>query len=154
MQSPENLSGKHLPLSSPKPFRLQTQQRPLESIKGSCKCPPRLALYQHLLPPPCLLWKDRHEQAHGESRLPPWETPGVKTKKGNCKSCSQAPRSQNPKRNLENRECVFPQNTRLAHTAVGTLQVHVQRGHRPLLQLLVQNVYDGELDCWLEEHYR
>lgn len=70
---------------------------------------------------------------------------------GNARSKEKERKSQelqpgspqpNPKRNLENTERVFLQNTKLAHTAVGPLEVHMQRGHCPGLQFLVWNVYD------------
>lgn len=142
MQSLESLSGKDLPLSSSKPFRWQTQKRPLETVQGSFKSPPRLTLYQHSLPPPCLVWKYRHEQAHGQSWLPSRKMPGVKKKEGNHKSCNQAPHSPNTQRNLESREHVLLQNTKLAHTAEGPLEIDMQMGHRLGLQLLVWNIYD------------
>lgn len=141
MQSPESLSGKDLPLSSPKPSRLQTQERSLESIKGSWKCPPRLTLNQHLLPPPCLVWKYRHERAPGESQLPPWEMAGVRKKEG--KSQELQPGSPQPKpqeKPGKQRTCFPPKHKVGTHswavTEGGTVE-HVQRGHRPGLQLLV-----------------
>jgi len=90
-----------------------------------------------LAAPACLPWKYRHDQAHEEGRLTPRGTPAVKKMKGNHKSCGQAPYSPNPERNLENKEGVLLQNTKLAHTAVGPQEVHVQRGRHPGLQLLV-----------------
>lgn len=136
MQSPERLSGKDLPLSSPKLFRLQTQERPLESIKGSCKSLPRLTVSQHLLSPPCLVEQCRYGQDSGERRLSPWETPGVKKEKKNPRSCNQSPHHPNTRGNLDNRKYVFLQNTNLAYKAVGLLDMHMQRAHHPGLQLL------------------
>lgn len=108
MQSPESLSEKDLPLSSLKPFRLQTQERPLESIKGSCKCLPRLTVSQHLLTPPCLVKQYRHEQDSGERRLPPWEALGVKKEEENLRNCSQSPYRPKTRGNLENRKTCLP----------------------------------------------
>lgn len=124
MQSPESLSGKDLPLSSPKPFRLQTQKRPLESIKGSCKCLPRLTVSQHLLSHPCLMKQHRHEQDSGERRLPPWETLGVKKEEENPRSCNQSPHRPKMRGNLDNL-----QNMNLACTAVGPLEIHMHKAH-------------------------
>lgn len=120
MQSPESLPGKDLPLSSPKPFRLQTQERPLESIKGSCKCLPRLTVSQHLLSPPCLVKQYRHEQDSGERRLPPWETLGVKKERKSQELQPVSPRFKHQGKPEQQKTCFPPKHEFGIHSCGAT----------------------------------
>lgn len=127
MQSPEGLSGKDLPLSSPKPFRLRTQERPLESTKGSCKHLPELTASQHLLPPPCLVKQYRHEQSSGETRFLPRETLWIKKEKENPRSCSQPPHRPKTRGNLDNQKTCFPPKQKFGmHSCGATGDEHAE----------------------------